>query len=379
MRLFHRDHGTIMPTLAPAPKPGILDIELYVPGESSVAAHVKPIKLSSNETPLGASPHAIAAYSDAAKSLERYPDGGAAALRAAIGARYGLDPARIVCGAGSDELLTMLAHAYLGPGDEAIYTEHGFLVYRIAILANGATPVIAPERDLRTDVDAILAKVTAQTKMVFLANPNNPTGTYIPAGEVRRLRGKLPGNVLLVLDAAYAEYVRASDFEAGIELVATTHNTVMTRTFSKIYGLASLRLGWVYGTPAVIDVLNRLRGPFNISGPGIAAGAAAMADTAHIAAAVAHNDRWLPWVANELTGLGLKVTPSVANFLLMHFPNQGSLTAANADAFLKARGIILRRVVSYGLPNALRMTIGTESENRAVVTTLAVFLGKKPA
>ena len=379
MRLFHRDHGTIMPTLAPAPKPGILDIELYVPGESSVAAHVKPIKLSSNETPLGASPHAIAAYSDAAKPLERYPDGGAAALRAAIGARYGLDPARIVCGAGSDELLTMLAHAYLGPGDEAIYTEHGFLVYRIAILANGATPVIAPERDLRTDVDAILAKVTAQTKMVFLANPNNPTGTYIPAGEVRRLRGKLPGNVLLVLDAAYAEYVRASDFEAGIELVATTHNTVMTRTFSKIYGLASLRLGWVYGTPAVIDVLNRLRGPFNISGPGIAAGAAAMADTAHIAAAVAHNDRWLPWVANELTGLGLKVTPSVANFLLMHFPNQGSLTAANADAFLKARGIILRRVVSYGLPNALRMTIGTESENRAVVTTLAVFLGKKPA
>ena len=374
-----RPHEIAMPSLAPVPNPGILDIELYVPGENSVAGGVKPIKLSSNETPLGASPHALAAYRDAAAALERYPDGGAGVLRGAIGGRYGLDPARIVCGAGSDELLTMLAHAYLGPGDEAIYTEHGFLVYRIAILANGATPVIAPERDLRTDVDAILAKVTVKTKMVFLANPNNPTGTYIPSSEVRRLRERLPGNVLLVLDAAYAEYVRANDFEAGIELVATTDNTVMTRTFSKIYGLASLRLGWVYGPAAVIDVLNRLRGPFNISGPGIAAGAAAMADTAHIATAVAHNDRWLPWVTTELTSLGLKVTPSVANFLLMHFPKEGALTAAKADAFLKERGIILRRVVSYGLPDALRMTIGSESENRAVVAALVEFLCKKPA
>ena len=368
-----------MTSLAPAPKPGILDIELYVPGESAIPGGIKPIKLSSNETPLGASPRAIAAYREAAGSLERYPDGGAGVLRAAIGKRYRLDPARIVCGAGSDELLFMLAHAYLGPGDEAIFTTHGFLVYKIAILANGATPVVAPERALTTDVDAILACVTARTKMVFLANPNNPTGTYIAASEVTRLSEGLPDHVLLVLDGAYAEYVGAVDYEAGIALVDATANTVMTRTFSKIYGLAALRLGWAYGPAPVVDVLNRLRGPFNVSGPAIAAGAAAMADAAHIEAAVAHNDRWLPWLSAELTALGLAFTPSVANFLLMHFPAEGTLTALAADQFLKSRGLILRRVTAYGLPDALRLTIGTESDNRAVVTALSAFLGRKAA
>ena len=363
----------------PVPKPGILDIELYVPGESNLPGGVKPIKLSSNETPLGASGKAIAAYREAAGTLERYPDGGAEYLRAAIGRRYGLDPARIVCGAGSDELLFMLAHAYLGPGDEAIFTEHGFLVYRIAILANGATPVVAPERGLTTDVDAILARVTPRTKMVFLANPNNPTGTYIGCEEVRRLRKGLPDNVLLVLDGAYAEYVRANDYEAGIELVATTANTVMTRTFSKIYGLAALRLGWVYAPAAVVDVLNRLRGPFNISHPGIVAGAAAMEDTAHIDLARAHNDRWLPWLTREIEGLGIAVTPSVANFLLMHFPADGLHTAATADAFLKSKGIILRRVTGYGLPNALRLTAGGENDNRTVVAALGDFMGRHAA
>ena len=244
---------------APTPRPGILDIEAYVPGESKLPSGVKPAKLSSNETPLGPSPKAIEAYKAAAADLERYPDGQATALRTAIGQRYGLDPARIVCGAGSDEILTMLAHAYLGPGDEAIYTEHGFLVYRIAILANGATPVVAPEKDLKTDVDAILARVTDRTRMVFLANPNNPTGTYIPIDEVRRLRAGLRSDILLVLDGAYAEFVQRNDYEAGLELVATTDNTVMTRTFSKIHGLASLRIGWGYCPSAVADVLNRIQ------------------------------------------------------------------------------------------------------------------------
>lgn len=368
-----------MTATAPTPKPGILDIELYVPGESHLPGGVKPIKLSSNESPLGASPKAIAAYREGAGALERYPDGGASALRAAIGKRYGLDPNRIVCGAGSDELLSMLAHAYLGPGDEAIYTEHGFLVYPIAIKANGATPVVAPENGFRTDVDAILARVTGRTKMVFLANPNNPTGTYIGSDEVRRLRAGLPPHVLLVLDGAYAEYVRAEDFEAGIELVAETNNTVMTRTFSKIYGLAALRLGWAYGPAGVVDVLNRLRGPFNISQPGIAAGIAAMEDTAHIEAAVAHNDTWLAWLTAEIGALGLKATPSVANFLLIHFEPKGPWTAAKADAFLKERGIIVRRVVGYGLPDALRVTVGTEADNRAVVDVLDEFMGQRGA
>ena len=360
---------------APTPRPGILDIEMYIPGESSVPGGVKPIKLSSNETPLGASPQAIAAYQKAAHELERYPDGQATALRQAIAARYGLDASRIVCGAGSDELLVMLAHAYLGPGDEGIFTEHGFLVYRIAILACGATPVVAAEKNFTTDVDAILGKVTARTKVVFLANPNNPTGTYLPIGDVRRLRAELPAHVLLVLDAAYAEYVRRNDYEAGIELVSTTNNTVMTRTFSKIYGLAALRIGWAYCPAEVADVLNRIRGPFNMSAPSIQAGAAAMADERHIAEAVQHNETWLAYLTTEIEKLGLSVTPSVGNFLLVHFPPDADRGAVACDAFLKSRGIIVRRVAGYGLPHCLRITVGSEADNRAVIAAMTDFAG----
>lgn len=360
----------------PQPKPGVLEISAYVPGESEVPGGVKPIKLSSNETPLGASPKARAAYLAVAESLERYPDGSAAALRQAIAKAYGLDAARIVCGSGSDELLTLLCHGYLGAGDEAIYTEHGFLVYKIAILAAGAKPVVAPEKELTCDVDAILARVTPRTKLVFVANPNNPTGTYIPHSEVRRLRAGLPSNVILVLDGAYAEYVRKNDYEAGIELVATTQNTVMTRTFSKIYGLAALRLGWAYCPPAIADVLNRIRGPFNTNAAAIAAGVGAIEDTDHTQKALAHNDEWLPWCVDEVQKLGLKVTPTVGNFLLMHFPEGGRHTAAAADAYLKSKGIILRRVTGYGFPNALRMTVGTEAENRATLKALAEYMGR---
>ncbi|MBZ0208701.1 MAG: histidinol-phosphate transaminase [Hyphomicrobium sp.] len=369
----------MMSSTSPAPRPGILEIDPYVPGESRLPAGLKPIKLSSNETPLGPSPKAIAAFREVAGELERYPDGSATSLRAAIAARYGLNPERIVCGAGSDELLTMLAHAYLGPGDEAIFTEHGFLLYRIIVLSNGATPVVAPETNYRTDTGAILARVTERTKVVFLANPNNPTGTYVSFDEVRSLRAQLPASVLLVLDAAYAEYVRRNDYEAGIELVATTQNTVMTRTFSKIHGLAGLRLGWAYCPQAVADVLNRIRGPFNVSVPAMAAGAAAIADKAHEEAAAAHNERWLPWLSAEIEKLGLKVTPSVANFILVHFAKDGALGADAADKYLKARAIIVRKVGAYGLPNCLRMTIGREADNRAVVTALADFLGGRPA
>ena len=359
--------------MPPQPRPGILDIAPYVPGESDLKGDAPVIKLSSNETPLGPSKLALKAFQDAV-AHERYPDGSARALREAIGATYGLNPEHIICGAGSDELLALLAQAYLGPGDEAIYTEHGFLVYRIVILANGATPVVAPEKGARADVDAILAKVTDKTKIVFLANPNNPTGTYVPYDELQRLRQKLPANVLLVIDAAYAEYVRRNDYETGIELVANSDNTVMTRTFSKIHGLAALRLGWCYAPGAVADVLNRIRGPFNVSAPAIASGVAALKDAEHTSRAIDHNEHWLPWLTEQISALGLKVTPSVANFVLIHFPDVEGRRAEDADRALKSNRIILRRVAGYGFPNALRMTVGTEEENRKVVDALKKFM-----
>ncbi|WP_018261154.1 histidinol-phosphate transaminase [Methylobacterium sp. WSM2598] len=364
--------------LRPVPRPGVLAIEAYVPGKSAAPAGVKLHKLSSNETPLGPSPAAVAAMRETASHLELYPDGSATALRRAIAGKYGLDPARIVCGAGSDELLSLLTYAFMGPGDEGIYSEYGFLVYRIAILAAGGTPVVAPERDHTADVDAILAAVTPRTRIVYLANPNNPTGTYLPFDEVRRLHAGLPGDVLLVLDAAYAEYVRRNDYAAGLELVAESENVVMTRTFSKAYGLAALRIGWMVAPPAVADAVNRIRGPFNLGSPAIAAGAAAVADDAHIAAAVAHNEEWLPKVTRALTEIGLSVTPSVGNFVLIHFPDAPGRGAAEADAFLTARGLILRRVAAYGLPHALRMTIGSAEANEAVIAALRAFVKDHP-
>jgi len=352
-----------------------MDIEAYVPGKSAAPPGVAKVhKLSSNENPLGPSPAAVEAVKAVAGKLEFYPDGAATRLREAIGAAHGLNPANIVCSNGSDEVIGLLAQTYLSPGDEGIYTEHGFMVYPIYIRAAGGVPVVAKETALRADVDAILAAVTPRTRIVFLANPNNPTGTYIPIGEVRRLHAGLPAHVLLVLDAAYAEYVRRNDYEAGIELVSSFENVVMTRTFSKVHGLGGARIGWAYCPAHVVDALNRMRGPFNVNAAAIEAGVAAMGDRAHVETTVAHNERWLHWLCEELAKLGLTVTPSVGNFVLIHFPEAPKHSAAAADAYLSARGYILRRVGGYGFPNALRMTVGTEEANRGVVAALAEFL-----
>ena len=360
----------------PQPRPGVLDIAPYVPGKSSAPGVDRVIKLSSNESPLGPSPKAVAAYKTAAAKLEDYPDGAVTELRAAIGRVFGLDPARIICGAGSDDLLNLLAHAYLRDGDEVIYSAHGFLMYPIYALGHGGKPIAVPEKNYTADIDAILAAVTPRTRIVFIANPNNPTGTYVPFDEIKRLQQKLPPDVILVLDAAYAEYVQRNDYEAGIELVATSENVVMCRTFSKIHGLAAVRLGWLYGPAHIVDALNRVRNPFNVNTPAMKAGIAAIEDAAHVEVSVAHNTRWLGWLTQEIGKLGLKVTPSVANFVLIHFPETKGRTAADADAFLTKRGLILRRVAGYGLPNALRMTVGTEEANHLVVKALADFLGK---
>jgi histidinol-phosphate aminotransferase len=366
-----------MSAMRPQPRPGVLDIEAYVPGKSQAPGVAKIFKLSSNETPLGPSRRAIAAYKAAAAHLQDYPDGSALELRQAIGRAFGLDPNRIVCGSGSDDLLHLLAYAYLVDGDEAIHTTHGFLIYPIVTLGAGAKPVVAPETDFTANVDAILAAVTKKTKIVFLANPNNPTGTCLSFDEVKRLHRGLPPHVLLVLDAAYAEYVRRNDYESGIELVATSENVVMCRTFSKIHGLASLRLGWMFAPAHIVDAINRIRGPFNVTGAAIAAGIAAIEDIEHQERSREHNTRWLAWLTAEIGKLGLKVTPSVANFVLIHFPQTKGRTAEDADAFLTARGLILRQTTAYKLPNALRMSVGTEEANRLVVAALKEFLGRQ--
>ena len=362
------------PISRPVPRPGVLDIDPYVPGKSKASGAGKLFKLSSNETPLGPSPKAIAAFHAASEMLEFYPAGGATLLRNAIGRATGLSPERIVCGCGSDELLHLIAQAYLGPGDEGLYCEYGFLVYPIAIRSVGARPVVAPEKNYHTDVDALLAAVSERTKVVYLANPNNPTGSYIPFDEVRRLHAALPPRVVLVLDAAYAEYVQKNDYESGIELVSSSDNVVMTRTFSKIYGLANLRIGWLYGPDHIVDALNRIRGPFNMTGPAIAAGAAAVEDREFTRAAAEHNAIWLPRLTAALEAIGLTVLPSVGNFVLALFPDEDGRSAPDADAFLLSHNIIVRRMEAYHLPNALRISVGSAEANEAVVAALADFL-----
>jgi histidinol-phosphate aminotransferase len=358
----------------PVPRPGVMAIDPYVPGKSAAPGSGRTFKLSANETPLGASPRAIAALRAAADDIQLYPEGSSRLLRTAIGAAHGLDPSRIIVGAGSDEILEMLALAFIGPGDEGLYTQYGFLEYRIVTLTAGGTPVVAPETNYRADVDKILAGVTARTRVVFLANPNNPTGSYLPVKEVARLAAALPKETILVLDAAYAEYVMAEDYEVGAALVDAHENVVMTRTFSKIYGLAALRLGWGYAAAPVIDALNRIRPPFNISSLASVAGIAALEDKAHLAAAIAHNARWLEWLTDEISALGLEVLPSVANFIAIRFPDAPGLTAADADRFLTERGLILRAIKAYGMDEFLRLTVGAQEANEAVVAALGEFM-----
>jgi histidinol-phosphate aminotransferase len=361
-------------TKGPVPNAGILDIAPYVGGDAKLDGFERPIRLASNESALGPSPKAVAAYRALAGEIHRYPDGSADELRHALGEHYGLDPARIVCGAGSDELIGLLQRAYSGPGTEVLHSRHGFLMYPIGAQAGGAIPVAAPEHDLTVDVDAILARVTERTRLVFIANPNNPTGTYLSAGEVARLHAGLPSNVVLTIDAAYAEFVNRNDYEPGVKLVDAAENVVMLRTFSKIFALAGLRLGWGYFPPAIADVLNRVRGPFNVNSAALAAGVAALNDTESLAKARAHNDRWQPWLNERLAALGLDPTPSVGNFVLPHFAETGKHTATAAFAFLQSRGILTRKMNGYGLPNHIRITVGTAEETEKVAATLAEFM-----
>ena len=351
------------------PQPGILDIALYEGGKSAIPGRADVLKLSSNENPLGPSPAALEAVAAAAGGLHRYPSSDHAGLREAIGQVHGLAPEQIICGAGSDEILSLLAYAYAGPGTEVLYTEHGFSLYRIVALAAGATPVVAPERARAVDVDAILERATARTRIVFLTNPGNPTGARLPDAEIARLAGGLPERCLLVLDGAYAEF--AAGYDGGAALAEARENVVMTRTFSKLYGLGGLRVGWAYGARAVIDVLNRIRGPFNLSTLQLAGAEAAVRDRAFVDRTLEMTAAERPRLVRGLHALGLGCDESHANFVLARFA--GAEEAGAADAHLQARGILVRRVTGYGFPEGLRITVGRPEDNARVLDALAAF------
>jgi histidinol-phosphate aminotransferase len=348
-----------------------MDIALYEGGAASVAGLSDAVKLSSNENPFGPSDKAKEAFQRAVHKLHRYPSTDHAALRQAIGEVHGLDPARIICGAGSDEIIHLLCQSYAGPRAEVVFTEHGFLMYRISALAAGAKPVAVPERERTTDVDAILAACGPKTRLVFLANPNNPTGTMIGLAEVERLADGLPPQAILVLDGAYAEYV--DDYDAGALLATERPNVVMTRTFSKIYGLGGLRIGWGYGPKQIIDVLNRVRGPFNLSNAQLETAEAAVRDRAHVAECRAENTRLRAWLADSLAQKGVPSDTSTANFILARFADAAEAEAC--DAFLQSKGLIVRRVSAYGLPNCLRITVGDEASCRRVAHAIGLFKG----
>jgi histidinol-phosphate aminotransferase len=354
----------------PQPQPGILNIAPYVPGKSQAAPGVTAVKLSANESPLGASSAALAALAEADRSPEIYPEGTSRILRQALGEVHGLDPDRIVCGNGSDDLLHLLAQCYLGERDSAVMSRHGFNVYPIVTMGASAEIIMAPERDYRADVDALLRAVTPNTRMLFLANPNNPTGTYLGGAELERLQAGLRPDILFVLDSAYAEYVTATDYDVGISLVKAYENVVMVRTFSKM-GLAASRIGWMYAPAHVVDVVNRIRGPFNVNRPAQFAGAAAARDIDFNVKLKAYNARWRGWLTEALNGNAIRVVPSEANFVLALFDSAATAHAAFQALF--DEGLIVREIGVYGIENGLRISIGPEPAMRRLVEILRAF------
>lgn len=353
-------------------KKTILDIAPYVPGESNSDSAARLIKLSSNEGAFGPSPKAVKAMQKAAANMHRYPDGDANALREALAQKNNINKRNIICGAGSDEIIMLLCQSFAGEGDEVLYSEHGFLMYSIYAKAAGANPVSAPEKNLVADPQALLHKVTDKTRLVFLANPNNPTGTYWNRQTVVDFHAKLPANVILVLDAAYAEFVDDPDYTAGHDLVEQHQNIVVTRTFSKLYGLGGIRLGWAHANDEIIDILNRVRGPFNVNSVAQAAGVAALGDEDFVKQSIDHNRKMLKWVSTELTALGLTVVPSQGNFVIVDFGDE--VRAEGCRLFLKDQNIFVRQIGGYGLPTYLRISIGLEDEMTLALDAISTYL-----
>lgn len=360
----------------PVPKPGVMDIHAYVGGKSKVEGIAHPVKLSSNENILGSSDKAKQAYRDAVDRLHIYPDGKANILRAAVAERFKLEPERLTFGDGSDEIFALLNQVYLEPGDNIVQGEHGFAAYAIGARACQGEVRLAKEVNHRIDIDEVVKCVDERTRLVFIANPANPTGSWLTGQEIRDLHAALPPSVILVLDGAYAEFCSDPRFEDGLDLARTAENVIVTRTFSKIHGLAALRVGWGYAPSHIIEPIERIRPPFNTSIPGQEAAVAALFDDDFQARSLALVEQWRPWMAQQLGGIGLEVTPSAANFVLATFKATPGKTAREAEAFLASKGYLVRGVGNYNLPNAIRITIGLEEHNRAVVELLTAFMGR---
>ncbi len=362
--------------LRPRPKPGILDIVAYVGGKSKIDGIAHPLKLSSNENILGCSPSAAAAFVETASQLNLYPDGRSNLLRAAVAQHFKLEPDRLIFGCGSDEIFTLLAQVYCEPGDNVVQGQYGFLAYRIAARGAGAAVRFAREPNLRVDVNAVLDEVDERTRIVYIANPANPTGTWLSGAEIQTLHDRLPPNVILVLDGAYAEFAEDDAYDDGIALARRSENVVVTRTFSKIHGLAALRVGWAYGPLAITEAMELIRAPFNVNLPAEASAVAALGDEDFVEQSLALIRQWRPWLSQQLGGLGLEVFPSQANFVLARFPDAPGRTAREAEAYLASKGILVRGLSNYGLSDSLRITIGLEAHNRAVVEALGPFMNQ---
>ena len=343
-------------------------------GLSKVEGHERVIKLSSNENPFGPSPLAVAAALAELDTMHLYPEAGQTALRKAIGQRFALDPGCLFCGAGSDQILAMLVQAYTEPGDEVVFSVNGFAKFKLYAMSVGAVPVAVADRDFVADVDAILAAVTDRTRLVALANPDNPTSTCIDGGELRRLHNGLPDNVLLVIDAAYADYVGSANYEPGGGLVSHAENVVMSRTFSKIFALAAMRIGWVHAPAHVIDVLKRLEPSFPLTAMAMAAAIAALDDVEHTTRSQQHNDVWRARFRTNLRELGLHVYPSQTNFVMVRFSDEAGRGAEAADAHLLSRGIIARRFLAPAFEDCLRITIGMADDMTTTTDALTEFL-----
>ncbi len=356
------------------PKRGIDTINLYTGGVSKISGLENIIKLSSNESPFGPSAKVAEAYKKSSNKLSRYPELTAESLQTIIAKKHNLNPDQIICGTGSDEILIFTVLTFCSPGDEVIHAEHGFEMYPIMTKYAGAESILASEIDYKINIESVVNKITDSTKIIFIANPNNPTSTYLNRKELRSLLNLVPKRIVVVIDAAYAEFVDAQDYDKSFDLANEFENVLITRTFSKAYSLAGLRLGWGYGSKNLIDLLKKIRPPFNLPPGAIAAGIAALDDDQHLQKVVDHNSSVKSWFIKELNQLGFKAFETQTNFVFVIIPEKGKQNAGNVNNFLLSRGIAVRYLLSYGLKNAIRITLGTKTELNQTLNALKEFL-----